>query len=190
MIDFEQFAHDVHANAVRHGWWDEPATFNERKALIHDEWSEALEEYRNGKEWFYFKTDENGHRKPEGIASELIDGLIRMLDIIGRELEQNPKIYLLEKALENSFSWYNTDGSIVAFSVPALVNLLHDKTSAWFISQPMPPAPPAPVCDIVTDCIAIVFTACEFHGIDPEFVLLNKHQYNLTRSYRHGNKLC
>ena len=44
-------------------------------ALMHSELSEALEEVRNGKGAFYV---ENG--KPEGVATEMIDCVIRILD--------------------------------------------------------------------------------------------------------------
>lgn len=71
----------VHRTAVGHGWW-EGDTFNlpEKLALIHSEISEALEEYRNDPDQMYYVSN----NKPEGIAVELADAIIRILDLCGK----------------------------------------------------------------------------------------------------------
>lgn len=102
----------IHENAVAHGWWEGSRSFPEIIALIHSELSEALEEYRAGRPMLYhICTSSNGETlalcdadiakhhcgvvdcvecedydvKPEGIAVELADALIRILDYCGHE---------------------------------------------------------------------------------------------------------
>ena len=86
------WAMDIHDNAVDHGWWESKRPFSEVVALCHSELSEALEEDRAGKELFYY--GKGG--KPEGIATEMIDCLIRILDWC-EEAGVNVEDVLIEK---------------------------------------------------------------------------------------------
>lgn len=52
-MTINEFAAEVHKNAVDHGWWEGERTFPEIVALIHSEVSEALEECRDGKPLLY-----------------------------------------------------------------------------------------------------------------------------------------
>ena len=69
---------EIHDNAVQHGWWDDERSFAEIVALCHSELSEALEEDRAGRDLIYIKDG-----KPEGIAIEMADLIIRALDWFG-----------------------------------------------------------------------------------------------------------
>lgn len=99
-----ELAREIHENAKAHGWYDPAPSFLEVIATFHSELSEALEEYREGKPPLYFdcceadahpclpsdKTDclnfgnesacNYRGRKPRGLAVELADAIMRILD--------------------------------------------------------------------------------------------------------------
>ena len=70
----------VHNNAKAHGWWEQKREFGSLLMLIVSELSEAFEEFRNNKAAIYYVDG-----KPEGIAIELIDVVLRIMDIFGAE---------------------------------------------------------------------------------------------------------
>lgn len=104
-MNINELAKEVHENAAKHGWWEKPPTLPEALCLIHAELSEALEEYRDGNPLVYGTCalaaedckfsgicDDVGHPdaggekegacKPEGIAVELADVILRTLDLM------------------------------------------------------------------------------------------------------------
>lgn len=91
-MDIQEMVKKAHDNAVNHGFWDPPLDFGTAIALIHSELSEALEEKRAGRPDVWFKetngfvvTDPKEWRgeKPEGVAVELADAVIRIADLCG-----------------------------------------------------------------------------------------------------------
>jgi len=121
-----ELAKEIHEIAVEHGWWDTPPNFPEIIALCHSELSEALEEYRDGKANLYFECPYHdtrskcpdsfdgcqqgknrgcNQRKPEGIAVELADAIIRILDYAAAEGIDIDEAIVVKCAYNKSRPW-------------------------------------------------------------------------------------
>lgn len=134
-MNINEFAKEVHQNAVEHGWWDESRTVGEIIALCHSELSEALEEYRAGRpmiwyqclstdqvvpcvkercpDWKYGVCEIDAiEKKPEGIAVELADCIIRILDYLGKE-GVDVEAVLAEKHAYNKTRPYRHGGKVL-----------------------------------------------------------------------------
>lgn len=97
-MHLNEFAKAVHENAVSHGWYDTPVGFPEVAVMVHAEISEAVEEYRAGNPLIYGccgfpgatcehsdvcdKPEGERSCKPEGVAVELCDAVMRILDYL------------------------------------------------------------------------------------------------------------
>lgn len=196
-MNLTEIAKEIHENAVAHGWWEEDRPAYEIIALIHSEWSEALEEYRAGRPmvWYAVNCDCvicknrpvmhneicegyecNENHKPEGIAVELIDGVIRILDYIAACKETH--------RLDLSLYEY-----MQPVALPELVAHLHYFTSrsSWMI-----PCSDGMRIDarILGINVKMAFDWIGRQGLDPLEILKKKHEYNKTRPYRHGGKVC
>lgn len=196
-MDLNKMAREIHENACAHGWWETERDPAEIIALIHSEWSEALEEYRAGRPmvWYAVNADcqmcgdrpviyseicetnncDAGH-KPEGIAVELIDGCIRILDFAAHE-----KVSLEFREIEP-----------LQPTLPILIADLHYYTSFALNAIEKSGKIIAPVYISVWLGAAVyeAFRYIRAHGISPEKIMLEKHEYNKSRPYRHGGKKC
>lgn len=202
MLNLNDFAKEVHAVSVEHGWWEveENNDAETKLALIHAEWSEALEEYRANRLMVWFNCVNSGEpcmqegcgdwedgccalnelgKKPEGIAIELTDGVIRILDLMAHEGMEFTEVNDLRGK---------------RCRLPRLVTLLHFCASAadnhidahgdW-IDEEMDEA-----AHWLSSCIVAVRNWLKEQGEDLGELLRMKHEYNKTRSYRHGGKRC
>ena len=196
-MDLNEFAKEVHANAVAHGWWETERDPAEIIALIHSEWSEALEEYRAGRPmlWYAVNADcqmcgdrpviyseicetnncDAGH-KPEGIAVELIDGCIRILDFAAHE-----KVSLKFEAIEP-----------LQPTLPKLIADLHYYTSKALddVGRSGKIISHTHITEWLGPAVYEVFRYIYAHRLEAEKIMLEKHEYNKTRPYRHGGKKC
>ena len=77
-----ELAQECYEMAQQHGFWEEPVNYAEKIALIHSELSEALESLRKSDNPLEMWFSRDG-LKIEGFGPELIDVLIRVLDLCG-----------------------------------------------------------------------------------------------------------
>ena len=208
MIDLNEFAKEVHANAVEHGWYDNGERSEEEIfANIHSEWSEAFDAYAHGLPWYYHHCGDpatkdeicenfadcysrkigwdGGHcflrnKKPEGIAVELIDGVIRILDYAGYIVERGfspdmcrPSGYKEEEEEEVR----NRDFCDNICALHAFTNFALEEHGRGIYDRGL------------GLMIFYVFTMVNMVGLDPEAIMIEKHEYNKTRPYRHGGKV-
>lgn len=186
----------IHTNAVKHGWWEKDRTFGEIIALVHSELSEALEEYRKfgedkDKMIYYSCTRNNNiawecdgnckgcqYGKPEGIAIELADTVIRILDYFGSENEtfnMRQQMYADEDVFD-----FSTFGDFITEC--------HAKLSgANWSSHCEGKHIRSRFCGLI-DCMEQIFSYLREQGLDPYEVIAIKCAYNETRPYRHGGK--
>lgn len=72
-------AAEIYAENREKGFWDRERPLTETTMLIVSELAEAVEEERAGREDMWYGED----GKPEGVDVELVDALIRLLDLLG-----------------------------------------------------------------------------------------------------------
>lgn len=205
-MKMNKFAQEVHQNAVEHGWWEEPRTFGEIIALCHSELSEALEEFRAKRPMVWRKCMtcegdvpcmesgcgdwDNGtcelaciSPKPEGIAVELADCIIRVLDYFGRE-EFDTDALLLEARTrimcDVPCQVYNASLGDCIARWHLLLSLAY---SCWCRASGTHAAALR-----MARCICEIKVWARENGVDMEAVLNIKHEYNKGRPYRHGGK--
>lgn len=202
-MKMNKFAAEVHQNAVEHGWWDEERSFGEIIALCHSELSEALEEYRAKRPMVYFVVEMDDSKggtylairediiseedfageKPEGIAVELADCIIRILDWYGKEGLDTDAL-LLEAGIITMCDLptpvYGSFGDFIAL----LHNLLSMAYACWCNASGISASALR-----LAKCIREIMAWAKENGVDMEHILDMKHEYNKGRPYRHGGKV-
>lgn len=210
-MNLNDFAAQVYQNAVKHGFWEDAPELETSLALIHAEWSEALEEYRAGRPMTWYECTEGPEarepflcapeneaeclnygreakceyrgKKPEGIAVELIDGCLRILDLFGRYgMDCNATAEGLINRVRANNPKLNKDTPL-----PTLVCALHSLTAragdrCYAVTNKAAALAP------LEAALGLVFFWTSENGVDPEKLMVEKHEYNKTRPYLHGKK--
>ena len=207
MFELNTFAREVHENAVAHGWWEKRRGAPEIRALIHSEWSEALEEERAGRPlvWHMCKDMVHGQaicenqtdcpckmdswesdcpaydQKPEGGAVELIDGCIRILDYLAYLDEADKTLTSDEwRRIGRTECAQGLSKPVCDMDLATVVDTLHLFTAAARHEGSRTYWLKAAIG------VAFEWIACK--GLNPETIIQQKHRYNKTRPYKHGKQ--
>lgn len=108
MSTLAELVDEIYEINVAHGWFDDDRTFGDEIALAHSELSEALEAFRD----HGFESWHTGVNKPEGVASELADTIIRVLDSCKRH-DINIEQVVAEKLAYNRTRGYKHGGKAI-----------------------------------------------------------------------------
>lgn len=229
-MDWNKMRDQVHRLAVSKGWWEKPLTFSEIIVMCHSELSEAVEEYRAGRPMVYHactaaardgacgfgircRTAETAERdnchyraeKPEGVAVELADCILRILDYMGQVGGDVDGMMRDLGSLAPA-----QPGAGVKKTLPDLLAGCHYLLSSAYMSQRSAEMlgrrkgrkiravnlrHPFRVRDFertarekMVGCILDILRWASANGVDMEEIIAAKHEYNKAREYRHGGK--
>ena len=130
----------------------------------------------------------------ENIEWEIIDNEI--IDIVERvEKEKLSTMAALQKDIHDNainHGWYEeprTFGELIALCHCELSEALEEhrngmKPKEVYHEHGKPCGIPTELADVVIR----IMDMCEYYGIDLEDAILEKHEFNKTRSYKHGGK--
>ena len=207
MINLSELQREAHAIAKDHGWWDEPRTFGDCIALVHSELSEALEAYRERELEAYTPPDDvigqpgklgttrqphpfpgvGGYvnvkvsTKPEGVASELADVVIRVAD-----MAEHYGVDLAGYRLTAGFSAWSGRESFGEWLGEA--HWMLSQAFETFYADTKYNSGWRAVSQRLADIILWAERMAAHYGIDLDAAIEAKMEYNRTREYRHGGK--
>ena len=205
-MDLKALQHEAHAIAESKGWWDTERTFGDLIALVHSELSEALEAYRERELEAYTPPDDvigqpgklgttrqphpfpgvGGYvnvkvsTKPEGVAYELADVVIRVAD-----MAEHYHWALDAAPIPEPEEWMEFSP---AKSFGDWIGLCHIHASDALIAAWMPPERFISPLVSLNLVVRTVQRLAAHYGIDLDAAIEAKMEYNRTRSYRHGGK--
>lgn len=162
----------VHDMAREKGWWDAPREWSEIACLIHSEISEAVECYRDGRMAMHVVDG-----KPEGLAVELADVLIRCLDFLASHNEPLSQLVLPEYTVADAQRYIYHDESSTHDMLQAL-HAAHIAVDDYGLSA----------TQRVEQCVRQVLRMAKRFDLDLQAAVVAKIEYNAKRPYRHGGK--
>lgn len=115
---------------------------------------------------------------------ELMDFVIRVLDYLGR-MEYTFAQTMCEPHTLAAWSvddfQMDMEGSAVDLDLPDIVDVLHSEIALSDVRHNE---------TYLVTAIGLAVAWLEKRGVDPVAILTEKHEYNKTRPYKHGNKVC
>lgn len=182
MIDLNKLAAEIHEAAVKKGFWEVEDAEERHVAKMHSELSEAIQEDRCGRPLLYVDDIEvmdritdpamfDG-RKPEGVAAELADFVMMVLDWARERdvvIADTGKVFQKEPAFK-----------IDEVTLPHLVNNMHE--GVMLVMNDWVPKPDLQIA-FMTYCVEHWLKA---RGIDLFDVIRQKMAYNESRPELHG----
>ena len=189
-MNINQFAEEACKLAEEKGLWvDKGDDLKTALSLIHCEWSEALQEARAGRPMVYHR-NAGCDAKPEGVAVELVDGIILICSMIRRygcwfdEFDTDEFIDTIPKKWGVFTLLY-----IKKMRLPWLVFYLHELTSKVNANfQNGGVGGTSAALEPLRIAAGLAWIWIELHDLDPEKILMEKHRYNMTREYKHGKE--
>lgn len=197
-INFGSLSEMVHKTAVEKGWYDKPRSDFESLTLVVSELSEAVEEIRKGTPLVYVDNcgqfeeinslKDTPKGKPEGVMIEVADAAIRVLDFAGYKKIELDKIvqnlstkdnfnYFLESEYKKLSTPLEYCGFLIIVASLLMGHGLGKDNDGMDADVPL--------------FLLLCAHFCEVNGgYSLEDLIHFKHNYNTTRSYRHGGKLA
>lgn len=176
-------------------------------ALVHSEISEALECVRSG----HFTTTAANGGKPEGFPSELADVVIRIFDIAsgyGRDIEGALVAQMIGATDKDAFSPSAIRSMVnsghISMSISDCVKFCAGRDEVLDIAAPgqavkigstlfrihraISKYEEGNLNEVLANTLVGVFFLAGKYGIDIEKEVELKHEFNLTRDFKHGGK--
>lgn len=180
MVDLNKLAAELHAAAVKKGFWDVEEAEIKHIAKMHSELSEALQEDRCGRPMLYVDDIEAMERitdptvfdgrKPEGVAAELADFVMMVLDWAAASGD----------ILLDTDATFHRDATISALSLPELVCNMHEMLALVDYVTMVPEG------FMRTSIPYMISEWLEARGIDLWQIIRLKMEYNKSRPKLHG----
>lgn len=190
MIDLNKLAEELHAAAVEKGFWAVEEAEIKHIAKMHSELSEAVQEDRCGRPLLYVDDIEVCDRitdpamfegrKPEGVAAELADFVMMVLDFCA-QVELEPATLLDGISFESYRSIMHEDAK--SMSLPEFVLMLHRAIDNLTYPDDFNAMGGALLVMTYGVCLWL-----EIHGVDLWDIIRLKMEYNKSRPALHGRK--
>jgi hypothetical protein len=211
MLDFAKIAKESHKTALDKGWWPTDADgkiiqrdVGEIYGLFHSEVSEAVEEIRDPhvarrptgiyfpnlascliENWEELQYIKGIVQKPEGVAVELADLIIRIGDSV-EAWGATQDVALDIQGISYMNGWLLTKAGGVN-PIRAMTEL-HSRISDAYKSTLMLVYPEKVAILEIAKIILLTEAICKHYNWDLELAIKIKLAYNKTRPYRHGGK--